>query len=247
MRLGAERHGGDGLHAAEHENLVGAAEVHGGDDRRMRAALERRRAGDDAFDAGDLGGDDRHVRGGNHRITPAGHIAADRIHRDVAVAKHDAGQRLHFEIAHRFFLLLREIAHLRLGELDVLEVAFGHLRDGAFDVLRRQAEILRRPLVEFLRQLADRRVFLALVDLRQDVLDGLAHFGVGGLDRARVHSALEVTGHVQSSYSSEPSSPAKAGGRNDSELSVDCGISVPPGLASLRSVARERRRIEIFT
>ena len=39
-RLGAERHGGDRLHAAEHENLVGAAEMHRRHDRRMRAALE---------------------------------------------------------------------------------------------------------------------------------------------------------------------------------------------------------------
>ena len=53
-RLGAERHRGDGLHAAEHIDFVGAAEMHGGDDRRMRPALERRRAGDDALHAGDL-------------------------------------------------------------------------------------------------------------------------------------------------------------------------------------------------
>ena len=52
-RLGAERHGGDRLHAAEHVDLVGAAEMHGGDDGRMRPALERRRAGDDALHAGD--------------------------------------------------------------------------------------------------------------------------------------------------------------------------------------------------
>ena len=47
--LGAERHRGDRLHAAQHVDFVGAAEVHGGDDRRMRPALERRRAGDDAL------------------------------------------------------------------------------------------------------------------------------------------------------------------------------------------------------
>ena len=35
--LGAERHGGDRLHAAEHEDLVGAAEMHGRDDCRMQA------------------------------------------------------------------------------------------------------------------------------------------------------------------------------------------------------------------
>ncbi len=121
--LGAERHGGDRLHAAEHENLVGAAEMHRRHDRRMRPALERRRAGDDVLHAGDARGDDRHMRRRHHRIAAARHVAADRIHRDVPVAEHDAGQRLDFEIAQRLFLLLREIAHLRLGELDVVEIA----------------------------------------------------------------------------------------------------------------------------
>ena len=45
--LGPERHRGHRLDAAEHEDLVGAAEVHRGDDRRMRArrrtAARRRR------------------------------------------------------------------------------------------------------------------------------------------------------------------------------------------------------------
>ena len=75
--LGAERHGGHRLHAAEHEDLVGPAEMHSGDDRRMRAALERRRAGDDVLHAGDVGGDDRHVGRGDHRIAAARHVAAD--------------------------------------------------------------------------------------------------------------------------------------------------------------------------
>jgi hypothetical protein len=82
-----------------------------------------------------------------------------------------------------------------LRKLDVVKVALWDLCDGTLDFLRRQAEILWRPLVEFLRHLADRRI-LALVHLRQNVLDGFAYFGVGGLDRARVHSTLEPTGHV---------------------------------------------------
>ena len=79
-------------------------------------------------------GDDRHVRGGDHRIAPARHVAADRVHRDVLVAEHDARQRLDLEVAHGVLLLLREVAHLRLRELDVVEVALGHLRDGALDL-----------------------------------------------------------------------------------------------------------------
>ena len=197
-RFGAERHGRHRLHAAEHENLVGAAEMHGGDDRRMRPALERRRAGDDAFHAGNLRRDDRHVRGGDHRVTPAGHVAADRVHRDVAVAEHDAGQSLHLQVAHGLLLLLREIAHLGLRKFDVLEVALGHLRDRLLDVGGRELEVLRRPLVELFRQLADGGV-LAFVDLRQNVFDRLAHLGVGGLYGSRVHAAFQVAGHGLSS------------------------------------------------
>ena len=144
--------------------------------------------------AGDAGGDDRHVGGGDHRIAPARHVAADRIHRDVAVAEDHAGQRLDLQIAHGLLLLLREVAHLRLGEFDVVEVALSHLGDRALDLGRRQFEILRLPVVELLRQLADRGVLL-VVDLRQDALDGLANLGVRGLDRACVHSALEEAGH----------------------------------------------------
>ena len=35
----------------------------------------------------------------------------------------------------------------------------------------------------------------SLLDLRENAFDRLAHLGVGGLDRARVHSALEAAGH----------------------------------------------------
>ena len=192
--LGAQCHGGDRLHAAEHVDVVGAAEVHGGDDGRVRPALERRRAGDDALHARHARGHDRHMRRGDHGIASARHVAADRIHRDVPVTEHDAGQRLDLEIAQRLLLLLREIAHLRLRELDVVEVAFAELRYRALDLGGRQLERGRRPVVEFLRQLAHRRIAPRL-DLGEDVFHRLAHLGIGGFDRARVHSALEIAGH----------------------------------------------------
>ena len=59
--LGAERHGGDRLHTAEHENLIRPAEMHGCDNRGMRTALERRRACDDALHPGYSRSHDRHV------------------------------------------------------------------------------------------------------------------------------------------------------------------------------------------
>ena len=60
---------------------------------------------------------------GEQRIFAARHVAADRVDRDVLVAEHDAGQRLDLDVLHRVALDLGEVAHLRLGELDVLEVA----------------------------------------------------------------------------------------------------------------------------
>ena len=149
--LGAERHGGDRLHAAEHVNLVGATKMHRGDDRRVRPAFERRRTGDDAVHARDARRHDRHVRRGDHGIASARHVAADRVHRDVPVSQHDAGQRLDLEIAHGLFLLLREVAHLRLREFDVVEVSLADPRYRAFDLASIELERGWRPAVEALR------------------------------------------------------------------------------------------------
>ena len=77
-RFGAERHGGDGLHAAQHIDLVRAAHMHGRDDGGMRPALERRRARDDALDARDFRGHHAHVRRRDHGIFAAGDVTADR-------------------------------------------------------------------------------------------------------------------------------------------------------------------------
>ena len=160
----------------------------------MRPAAERRRAGDDALDARDLGGNDRHVRGGDHRVAPARHVAADRIHRDMLVAEDDAGQRLDLDILHAGALRLGKAAHLRLRETDVLEIALRHLCDRLLDLGRREAETRRRPVVEFLAQIAD-GIVAARFHAVEDALDGLAHLGVGLFDRARVHAAFEIVGH----------------------------------------------------
>ena len=192
--LGAERHGGHRLHAAEDVDLVGAAQVHRGDDRRMRPALERRRAGDDAAHARDLRGHDRHMRRGHHRIAPARDVAADAVHRDVPVPQDDAGKRLDLEVQQGRLLLLREVAHLRLGEADVVEIAPGELGDGALDLLRGEPEACGRPAVELVGELPDRDV-AARLDVGEDRLDRLANLRVGGLDGARIDPALEVASH----------------------------------------------------
>ncbi len=119
--LGAQRHGGDGLHASDGVDFIGSAQVHRGDDGGMRRALERRRGGDDALHARGLRGDDAHVRRGHHGIASAGHVAADAIHRNVLVAEHDAGQRFDFDVLQRGPLHQGEVADLRLRELDVFD------------------------------------------------------------------------------------------------------------------------------
>ena len=108
-------------------------------------------------DPGDPRRDDRHMRRGDHRIAPAGHIAADAADRDVAMAEHDAGQRLDLDIPHRFALDFGEVADLRLREVDVVDGLRRHFRDHRGDVRVGQAEARRRPFVEALAKLAHGR------------------------------------------------------------------------------------------
>ncbi len=98
--FGAQRHRADGLNAAEAVNLVRAAKVHCCDDGGVRAPIDGRRGGHDAGNASDRGGQDRHVGSRHHREFAARDIAADRLHRDVAVAEDHARFRLHLDIGH---------------------------------------------------------------------------------------------------------------------------------------------------
>ena len=110
----------------------------------------RRGGGDDAFDAGHLGRHDAHMCRGDHGIFAAGHVAADRIHRDVLVAQNDAGQGFDLDILQRRFLVFGEVAHLFVGEADIVQIALGDLRKRGLDLLFTQAESLRRIAVELL-------------------------------------------------------------------------------------------------
>src|ERR1019366_4314844 len=99
--FGAQRHGSDGLHASDGVDFIGSAKVHGGDDGGMRCALERRRGGDDALDAGGLRGDDAHVGRSDHGIASAGYVTAYAVDWDVLVTEHDAGKRFDFDVLER--------------------------------------------------------------------------------------------------------------------------------------------------
>ena len=191
---GPQRHGADRLDAAEDVDLVGPAQGHGGDGFGVRRAVGRRCARDDAFDAGDPGGDHRHVRRGDHGVTPARYIAADGVDRDVAMAEFDAGDGLDLDVGEGGALDLGELANLGLGEGDVGDGLVRHRGDEAVDLLGAKAKALGRPAVEFHRQRAH-RIRTARFDVGEDRLDRLAHLGVGGLRLGLADAAFQMFGH----------------------------------------------------
>ena len=197
-RLGPDRHGAHGLHAAQHIDLMRAAHLHGGHDGRMRFALHGRGAGDDARHARHRCRQHRHMRAGDHRELAAGHIAADRLHRDVAMAQNDAGQGFHLDIRHRGALRLGKAADLGLGETDILHVACADLLHRRRDLGRAQPKLGRVVLVEPHRQVAHRGI-AARLDIGQHLFHGGAHarvilgplaFGLAALEIGYGHRRL---------------------------------------------------------
>jgi hypothetical protein len=128
------------------------------------------------------------------------------------VPEHHARQRLDLDVPHRGALVLGEVFHLRLGELDVLDVARAQLRKALADLGVGEPVVVPVPRVEFLRELAHRGV-AARGDVGEDALDDAAHLGVLGRDRRRVPSALQPTRHgVSPSLCSGRLSTGSAGG-----------------------------------
>ena len=193
-RLRPQGHRGDRLDAAEAVDLVRAREVLRRDDRGRGPPLIRRRAGDDPRDPRHLGGDDRHVGRGQQRIFPARHVAPRRADRDVLVAEDDPRQGLDLHVPQGLALVPGEVAHLRLGERDVLDVAPAELGQAALDLGRRQPVVVAVPPVEPDGELPDRRV-PAPGDVVQDAFDRLADLRIR-LRRLRpIHPALQPRLH----------------------------------------------------
>lgn len=88
-RLSAEGHGREGLDAAQEVDLVRAGGVHRRDGGIGDAAGDGRRAGNDVFDAGHFGRQDRHVRAGQEGISAAGDVPDEvsRISRHSTTAE----------------------------------------------------------------------------------------------------------------------------------------------------------------
>ena len=90
-----------------------------------------------------------------------------------------------------------EVAHLVLGEADVVEVAGGKLGEAVADLGVGQAEVGAVPFVEADRQLAHRRV-AARVDVGEDALDRRADLRIVLGPCLGVPAALEMTCHCRS-------------------------------------------------
>jgi hypothetical protein len=92
------------------------------------------------------------------------------------VAEEDAGQRLDLDLPHRVKLRLREPAHLRLHELDVVDDLRRQGRDDVLDLAGREQEAVGRPVVELGRVLAHGLVS-AFADVGDDAGHGLLDVG----------------------------------------------------------------------
>ena len=113
--LGPYRHRGHRLGAAEQEDLVCASELKRGYRGGGNLTLDRRRAGGNPRDAGDLSGHHGHVGRRDERIAAAGHVGARRRHRDVLLAEEYAGLSLDLKVAQRVQLVLGERPYPLLG------------------------------------------------------------------------------------------------------------------------------------
>ena len=111
----------------------------------------------------------------------------------MAMAEPDAGQRFDIEVGERGALSLRELAHLLLGEGDVLLELVGHGGRGGVELPVLDEEPLRRPAVEPERPVAEGILAAAL-----DVVEDARHRGanVRARLRRRQRRALQVVGHA---------------------------------------------------
>ena len=194
--LRADRHRADRLNTAQRIDRIGAGQRLRRDDRARRLALERRCARDHPVDPGNFGGDHRHVRRSEQRILAARHVAAGGIDRHVLVAQHHAGHRFDFDILHAVALNLREIAHLSLGEFDILALLRAQAVDCGIDFGLAQPVIIAIPAIELDAHLAQRRI-AALLDVGQRGFDDIAHFAIGSRLHVGIRTALEILGHCK--------------------------------------------------
>ena len=113
----------------------------------------------------------------------------------MLVTQRHAGQRLHFEFKHGVFLQSREIAHLRLGKLDIAQILRTQLCQAGIDVPLAEAEFRGMPIVELCRQLTHRRV-TARIDIGQNGFHRGADLLIRLRARRSILAALEPYRHA---------------------------------------------------
>ena len=157
--------------AAERVDVVGAAQVHRGDDRGYGLAAARRGERSDAADAGDARRDDAHVRRRDHRVAAARDVRADGADRDVAVPQPDSGERLDLDVRQARALRLGEASHLSLSEADVVQRLVVDGGQAALDGVVAQAEVAALPAIQARGELAQCAI-AALAHGGDDLRDG---------------------------------------------------------------------------
>ena len=192
--LGAERHSAHRLHPAETADLVGATEILGDHDGRIRLAFVGRRAGDDPLHPRHLRRDHAHVGGGDHGVLATRHVGADAVDGNVPVPEDHPGHRLLLHVAERALLNLRKVANLTLCEFDVGPLPRADPLVAGIDRGPAQPEFLRRPAVEPFGVLAHRGI-AAPFDGSENVLDGPTHLRVGIGPGVLADPGLQVSGH----------------------------------------------------
>ena len=154
-------------------------------------ALARGRAGDHAGNPRGLGRDEGHDGRRDEGIGAARRVGAHGTHGDPPLPEHHAGHGLPLEVRDALPLKRGEVAHLFLGEADVLleRVVGGGL--GVIHLLSRYPERGRTPVVEALRVPAHRCLALVfhraenLADRGADLVRNRLRLGLGGFQAFR--------------------------------------------------------------
>src|SRR5579883_1390367 len=193
-RLRSKRHRSNGLDPAEGKDRISARHRLRRDDRRRRLAVERRSACDDARNAGNLGGDHRHMRRGKQRIFAAWHITARGVDRYVLVAKNDTRKSFHLDVMQGRPLYLSEVPDLCLREFDVADVLrTQHVHAGP-NLGVAQAIVVAVPAIELDRKLPNRGISSPF-DISERGLDNVSDFSIGFGFYLRGSSTLQVSRH----------------------------------------------------
>ena len=169
---------------------------------RIWLSFEGWRARDDARHFRDRGRRHRHVRRGDHRELTTGHIAPNRLHRDVLVSEDYTRHRLNFDVQHRVALCLRKVHNLCLRELDIFHFPRRDFVHQCLDLRGAQTKGRRCVLIEFFAEFAHCRIATRFDVLQRRFNDGACFRIVVCALRIR-NAAFQVSNHEECRVLSE--------------------------------------------